>query len=75
MAATKGSSQYGGLWQREQRLIVVQIFIFLLFVSLMVVTGAIVYSQTSIHDAAKIEEKRSIEGGFLDLRRAVEEQD
>ena len=65
-------SGFSGLWQKQHRLIVVQSSVFLLFVSVIVVTGAIVYSQTSIHDIDRIEQKRTIEGGFLELRRAVE---
>ena len=70
------TTQKGGLsslWQKQQRLIVIQVFIFLICISVIVITGAVVYSKTSIHDIDRIEQKRTIEGGFLDLRRAVEE--
>lgn len=60
---------------REQKLIVIQVFIFSLIVAVLVVVGALVYQKTSIHDREEaIEQKRSIEGGFIDLRKAVESQ-
>lgn len=62
------------LFHKEQRLIVVQLVVFSIFVALTIVVGAVVYNKTSIHDKEEMfEQKRSIEGGFTGLRKSVEE--
>ncbi|MGE4295635.1 MAG: hypothetical protein AB7E49_08040 [Campylobacterales bacterium] len=60
---------------KEQKLILIQIVVFTLIMAILIVVGALVYHKTSIHDREEaIEQKRSIEGGFQGLQKAVEEQ-
>ena len=66
-------ADFQAIFHKEQKLIAIQAGIFIFFVAILVVVGALVYHKTSIHDRQEaIEQKRSIEGGFMDLRKSVE---
>ena len=60
---------------KEQKLIVIQMLVFSIFVATLVVVGAVVYNKTSIYERQDaFEQKRTIEGGFSDLQKKADEE-
>lgn len=63
------------LFIKEQRLVVLQVLFFSIFLATLTVIGAVVYNKTTIYERQDaLEQKRTIEGGFTDLKDAVDEK-
>jgi len=68
--------QFFDILYKEQKLIVLQLFIFSLLISIVLISGTVTYMKTSIYDQAKIEveAKEQLHGSFERMKENIVKQ-